>query len=137
MEEAITGYRVVRLNAYIFEEVMRNLERADLPSEVIERAQTDFAKLVHQGRGIEAPSREAVSKMDLEEIRESTEIQMLGEALSIQPKDVPILSAAFNAREDTLHDGEAKSIIYTADFEFSRFTPRDYFTNIEVEYVSC
>jgi len=137
VQDVLLGNRTVGMNAYIFEEVIQNLESADQPRELIDRAQTRFSEVVHGNINIDGPGRESVSKMDLTAARNRTDSQMLGEALGIQPKDVPIVAAAYVYRENFQSQPEQRINIYTTDRPFGQFTPSEYFAGIEMNYIDC
>ena len=124
----------VAVSAYIFDEVMLNLDRADLSQDVIDSAKTEFATIVHGNHTVHGPTQEEIRQMDVEARRRDPQVQLVSEAFGIQAKDVPILVYAHQLvqRQDA-----PTTAIHTADREFSQFDPSVHFEKIVMHYVDC
>lgn len=134
IDEVINNPVHVAVNAYIFDEVMQNLTRADLSQEAIDSAQTEFATMVHGNHTIHGPTQQQIEQMDVEVRCRDPRVQMMGDAFGIQPKDVPILVFAHQLAQQP---NASVTTIHTADREFGQFDPRDYFDNLLIRYVDC
>jgi hypothetical protein len=121
------------VSAYIFEEVLQNLNRSGHSRAVIERAQTRFADIVHSAQTVDGPTQTQIRAIELEARRSDPRVQAMGEAFGIQDKDVPLVVFARQCAQDL---GESVTI-YTADREFSRFDPSPYFDDLGMKYVDC
>ncbi|QLC35779.1 hypothetical protein EFA46_016100 (plasmid) [Halarchaeum sp. CBA1220] len=130
VEEAESGDRRVVLDAYIFEEVREAFGRSkSVPDSDVEATVENFATRVVNSPYIDGPSTEEVRQMDLGLVRESPETNLLGDAIGIQAKDVPILRLAYEWRH-------RDPTIYTNDRSFSQFDPSAYnLPEISMEYV--
>ena len=130
LREAENGDRRVVLDAYIYEEVREALNRAtSVPARDVEATFENFATRVVNSPYIDGPGYEAVQQMNLGLVRESPEANLLGDALGIQAKDVPILRLAYEWRH-------REPTIYTNDRSFSQFNPAAYnLPEIAMEYV--
>jgi len=91
VDQVIRHDRRVAVSAYIYDEVMRNLDRSQHGHEEIDRVKTRFAEILYDNGRIEAPSDEEVRAMDIDEMRSDPAVQAMGAGFDIQPKDVPIL----------------------------------------------
>ncbi|MCU4802722.1 hypothetical protein OB920_20380 [Halobacteria archaeon HArc-gm2] len=134
IDEVIHNPVHVGVSAYIFDEVMENLQRADLDQEVIDSAQTEFAAIVHENHTVHGPTQEELRQMDLGVRRRDDRVEMMAEVLGIQAKDVPILVYAHQLAQQP---DTPESTIVTADREFSRFDPHQHFQNISIRFVDC
>jgi len=134
LDEIINNPVHVAVSAYIFDEVMQNLGRADLNEDVIESAQTEFATMVHGNHTIHGPTQEQIRQMDVEARRHDPRTQMMGEVLGIQPKDVPILVFAHQL---TQQPNSPVTTIHTADREFGQYDPQQHFQDILIQYIDC
>jgi predicted nucleic acid-binding protein len=134
LEEVLTDPIHVAVNAYIFDEVMQNLARADLAQDVIDSAQTEFATIVHGSHTVHGPTQDELRQMDVEAHRLDPRVEMIGETFGIQPKDVPILVFAHQYAQQP---DAPTTVIHTADREFARFDPSDHFESIVMRYVNC
>lgn len=132
LDEVIYGDRIqIAVDGYIVTEVMDGLERTHSDHRKIEQAQQRFSEIVHGNRSIRSPTVEEVRRVDLEQVRNSPNVQMIAQTYGIQPKDVPIVTCAFQY-------GRENSVIYTSDEEFSTFDPPRYgLDQLRVEYVDC
>lgn len=134
VDEAIENAYHVGVDAYIFDEVMRNLERSEQPQEAIDRAQTRFAEIIHGNHTIHGPSQEEITQMDIEAVRRDPKVDTMAEVLGIQTKDVPILVFAHQLVQD---QDAPTTVIHTTDHSFSRFDPSAHFEKIAMHYVDC
>ena len=134
VEKAIESAYHVGVNAYIFDEVMHNLQRSKQSQETIERAQTRFAEIIHDNHTIHGPTQEEISQMDVEAVRRDPKVETMAEVLGIQAKDVLVLVYAHQLvqRQDA-----PTTVIHTADHEFSRFDPSAHFEKTVMHYVDC
>jgi hypothetical protein len=134
VDRAIDTAYHVGVSAYIFEEVMHNLQRSSHDQEIIERVQTRFADIVYGNPTIHGPTQAEIQEIDLDMVRRDPRIQAMGEAFDIQNKDVPIIVFA----RQCAHPQDAPEVvIHTADREFSRFNPQQHFESIDMRYVDC
>lgn len=134
VEEVIDNPVHVAVSAYIFDEVMENLQRSEESQEVIHRAQTNFATIVHGNHTIHGPTQDEIEQIDIEARRRDPRVQIMSEVFDIQSKDVPILVFAHQFAQQS---NTPATTIYTADEEFSQFDPRHYFENLLMQYVDC
>jgi len=134
VNKAIESAYHVGVSAYIFEEVMHNLQRSDHDQEIIERVQTRFADIVYGNPTIHGPTQTEIREIDLNTVRQDPRVQAMGEAFDIQNKDVPVVVFA---RQCAHPQDTPEVVIHTADREFSRFNPQQYFENIAIRYVDC
>lgn len=137
LEEAIYGNRQAGVSAYIYDEVMINLQRSEHSQEVIDRAQTRFAEILHGNPSIHGPSEEEIAQMNVDAIRSDPTVQTMGTALGIQPKDVPVVVFAQQCATSNRGQGGQTTTIYTADYEFGQFDPRTHFEYLVMHYVNC
>jgi predicted nucleic acid-binding protein len=133
VEEAINTTYHVGVSAYIYDEVMLNLQRSEHDRETIERVQTRFADIVYGNETIHGPTHEEIKQMDVEAWRRDQRVQTMGEILGIQDKDVPIVVYARQCAQNQ----DSPTVIHTADHDFSQFDPTDYMENIVMRYVDC
>ena len=124
----------VGVSAYIFDEVMLNLQRSAQPTDVVNRAQTRFADLVYGKHTIHGPTQAEIEQMDVERQRRDPRVQAMGEAFGIQEKDVPIVVYAHQCART---GDSVPTTIYTADREFAGFDPQAHFEKLRLEYVDC
>lgn len=134
VDEVIDTRRNVRVSAYIFEEVMQNIQRSNHDREVIDRALNDFAQMVHGSPAIHNPTQQEVREMDLAVHREGPRIAAMAMMLGIQEKDVPIVVCAIQCAQQR---PDSTIVIHTADRPFSRLDPSDHFERIVMRYVDC
>lgn len=127
------GPTVVGVNAYIFDEVIRNLGRSTQPRETINVIQTRFADIVYGNKYVQGPSQEAISRMNIDVVRNDPTVQTLATGFGIQAKDVPVVVYAHQCVDNY---GDPVTI-HTADRQFSQFRSRRYFDDIGIEYVDC
>lgn len=121
----------VAVSAYIFNEVIDGIARSGTDGQVIDEAQTRFSEIVHGNSRVSAPDHRAVRKMDVREVRSDVRVQMMAEAYDIQPKDVPIVTCAYESVTDY-------GIIYTSDEDLSQFDPPQHgLERLSVRYVDC
>lgn len=134
IDEVVENPVHVALNAYIFDEVMTNLDRSEQDREVVEQAKQRFATIVYGNHTIHGPTQGEIEQMDLEAHRTDPRVQMMGDVLGIQPKDVPIVTLAhqYAQRPDT-----PTITIHTADRPFSDYDPSENFDGIVMRYVDC
>lgn len=136
VETAVDGEIPVAVNAYIFDEVMRNLGRSENRPEIIDRAKTRFAEILYGCRNIDSPNRREIRAMNIDAVRDDPTVQTMGTALGIQSKDVPVLVLAVQYA-DSNRATEYPVTIHTADHEFAQFDPTHYFPNVEMRYIDC
>lgn len=134
VEEVINNPVHVGVSAYIFDEVMENLQRSEESREVINRAQTNFATITHGNHTIHGPRQEEIERIDIEAQRRDPRIQIISEVFGIQSKDVPILVYAHQLSQ---RSNAPVTTIYTADKEFAQFDPNHHFENLLMQYVDC
>lgn len=134
VEKAVTTPFHVGVSAYIFEEVIVNLQRSSHSHETITRLQTRFADIVHGNHTIHGPTQEQIAQLDLETHRTDPRVQAMGEAFGIQNKDVPVVVFA---RQCAQRPDAPMTTIYTADEGFAEFEPDAYFEKLALQYVDC
>lgn len=119
----------VAVSAYILNEVIDGIARSGTDRQVVDEAQTRFSEIVHGDQRVSVPDHRDVREMDVRQVRNDVRIQMVSEAYDIQPKDVPIVTCAYESVTDY-------SIIYTSDEQLSQFDPRQHgLERLSVEYV--
>lgn len=124
----------VAISAYIYDEVLENIQAADQPQEVLDEALTDFSTMVHGNHTIHGPTRQEIREMDVEALRRTAQVQAMSEMTGVEPKDVPVLSFGY----DIAHGSDAEeTTIHTADRPFSRFDPSEFFSGIVINYIDC
>ena len=96
-----------------------------------DEVQTAFLTRMHQMAGLlEAPSSRDMAEAIVDETRDNTYVRFIGQALDIQPKDVPILALAFK-------HAEREPTVLTNDEFFAECVPVDHnHPAIAVEYVA-
>lgn len=134
VEEAIENAYHVGVNAYIFDEVMRNLQRSEQDRETIKLAQTRFAEIIHGNHTIHGPAQKEISQMDIDAVRRGPMVATMATVFGIQAKDVPVLVYAHQLVQP---QDAPTTVIHTADRGFSRFDPSAHFEEIVMRYVNC
>lgn len=121
----------VAVSPYIFNEVIDGIARSITNGRAIDEAQTRFSEIVHKNSRVDAPDYRDVREMDIRRVRNDVRVQMMAETYGIQPKDVPIVTCAYESVTD-------HGIIYTSDEELSQFNPSRYgLEQLSVRYVDC
>lgn len=128
-EDFCEGNRRTAISAYMMEEVINALERSKRVSgEDQDKALTELFGLIMTCDHIEEdPAISNAANLTLRDVRQRPENQMLAAVLGIQPKDVPILTIAYEYRHQQPH-------IITDDGDFAEFTPAEWeMSNITIE----
>lgn len=122
--------RTVRISAYIYREVVRNLDRVEKSRPEIDRLKTRFVELVHDSDSVHSPSRAEIEQLDLRETRSRRSVVTLAAGFDIQPKDAPVLSFGYVCSADS-----EQTTIRTADESFAEFDAGRVYDWLAVEYV--
>ncbi|QCW05312.1 hypothetical protein [Natrinema pallidum] len=130
IERLIDHRATSAVNAYIYREVVENIDdNRDIPRSERDDAIHRFSRLITDCPKVENCTQQAIERMDLEAERDATKTQMLGDALEIQPKDVPVFALAYHNRDEN-------PTIYTDDESFAALVPQEYgFSQISIEHV--
>jgi predicted nucleic acid-binding protein len=126
------GDTVSAISAYMVQEVLNAFARTpSLSSAERDEVQTAFLTRMHQMTGlIEAPSSRDMTDAILTETRTDTYVNFIGQTLTIQPKDVPILILAYK-------HADREPTILTIDETFAECVPADYnHPAITIDYVA-
>jgi predicted nucleic acid-binding protein len=131
LDEIDRGRTLSAINAYMVQGILNAFERTpQLSPAECDEVQTSFLIRMHQMTGLlEAPSSRDMTAAVLDETRSNSYVQFIGQALDIQPKDVPILVPAFrySDREPT---------VLTNDAAFAECVPGNHnVSEIVIEYV--
>lgn len=131
LEQIERGEVVSAISAYMLQEVLNAFDRAPglSPSERDELKTLFCTRLTGMTGLIEAPSSRDVTESLLYERRSNPRTELLGRALDIQPKDVPILVLAFKHRE-------REPTVLTNDESFAKLRPAAHnLPELSMEYV--
>lgn len=111
LDEIETGERISAISSYMVQEALEAFERVPgLPAEARDAFQTELlTRLTRMPGLVDAPSSHDVYPALLDERRTRTQTQLLARVLDIQPKDVPIITLAFDhrTREPTILTNDA------------------------------
>jgi len=110
VQQAIHGDRHVAVDAYIYQEVIQNLDDGVSVDES-EDIKNAFATFVHESDSIYGPTHEQVENLDIYEERGRYETYLIADAVWCQPKDAPIVTLAYK----TAVSNEGKSTIFSND----------------------
>ncbi|MFB6176740.1 MAG: type II toxin-antitoxin system VapC family toxin [Halobaculum sp.] len=121
--------RTVWISAYIYREVVRNLDRIERSRSEIDRLQTRFVELVHDSENVRSPSRTEIERLDVREVRSRQSVLALAAGFDVQPKDAPVLSFGYVCSVDS-----EQTTIRTADESFARFDGGRFYDHLAVEY---
>lgn len=94
IEQVVAGDRHVVINAYIYKEVVRNLY-AGADSDYADQAINSFAEIVFDSDYVDSPTHEDVASISVPEVRSSRRVCMIAHAIGCQPKDAPVIEAAY------------------------------------------
>ncbi len=127
VQQAIHGDRHVAVDAYIYQEVLENVDDG-VSNDEAEDIKNAFVSFVHGSDSIHGPTHEGVEKLDIYEERGRDEIQLIADAVWCQPKDAPIVSLAYttalrNPGRSTIfsNDGGGDSERGLVDIDFTQF----------------
>lgn len=111
LDEIETGERISAISSYMVQEALRAFERVPgLSATARDSFQTEFlTRLTRMDGLVDAPASRDVYPSLLDERRTRTQTQLLARVLDIQPKDVPIVTLAFDhrTREPTILANDA------------------------------
>lgn len=131
LERIEAGELTSAINAYMVQEALDAFDRTPgLSTAQRDEFKTTFlARLVRMAGLVEAPSSRDVYPTLLEERRSGIRTRLLAAVLEIQPKDVPIVTLAFE-------HAERDPTTLTNDAGFAELNPAEHnFQTITVEYV--
>ncbi|MCU4800997.1 hypothetical protein OB920_11520 [Halobacteria archaeon HArc-gm2] len=118
LDEIERGNVTSAINAHMVQEALDAFDRTPgLSTTQRDAFKTEFlARLVRMTGLIEAPSSRDVSATVIDDRRSQTHVRLLAQILDMQPKDVPILTLAFE-------HADRKPRILTNDESFASLSP--------------